>query len=160
MAYSTIANIRRRLSGGVATTHNNYLPTTEVSDEFLGEMQTEASNIIDSHLEPIFPSNFPFASGDEPALITNIATGLGATLARSYINPSENTYKKEYQAEYERYIELLQKIARLEIELPEVAVPFTDALFTRDHTPVFDLDDTLSQAVDSDLIDEIDSERG
>ena len=132
----------------------------EVPATLLSSARTKATNLVDSYLEKAFPSKIPFtASGDVPYLINDITNDLSVFYLMRTKYPGQSPMRRELKTEFwQPAIDLLEKISKFELVLPELSADVTDdsIVGTRtDYEPIFDVDSIEGQVVDDDLIQDI-----
>lgn len=134
---------------------------TEVSATILGLERTHATNLVDGYLEKAYPSKVPF-TGDVPALVDSLTNDIAVYYIKRDTHPGPLPLSEDVKAEYwERPIETLEKIAKRELELPELTSGLTDRIESNRsaYTPIFDVDNIESAVVDEDLLDDVEDAR-
>jgi len=159
--YGSSGDIRADMNGGLAITHNNYMGEAQLSGALITRAQRNAYATINSKLESSYPSQVPWASGSEPALLYEIANKLSMCFILTRKNPGSDPLDKNRRERYcEEPIKELDQIAEFEMQLPEISSPLgAKVSHNRDYTPVCDMDDLENQRVDPDLLDDIVDER-
>ena len=155
--YGGSGDVRSDLNGGLATSHDNYMGETQLAGALIERGRRSAYSIINSKLEPAYPSQVPWTSGSEPDLIYEISNKLAMCFVLTRKNPGSEPLDKNRREQYcEEPMKLLDQLASFEMQLPEIESPLGAKVHhTRDYTPVCDMDDVENQEVDPDLVDDI-----
>ena len=104
----------------------------------------------------------PFAAGDVPALIDDLASTLAVYYVKRSKFPGPGPMAEQIKADfYDKVLEDLEKIKKGEIRLPELTskVPRDIKSSQSGYTPIFDVDDISNAAIDSDRLDDISDSR-
>lgn len=123
-----------------------------------------ATRVINGYLEPVYPDRIPFATvASVPLLINSIANDLAVCyVMRSKYSgapPMSDDMKKMY---CEDTIAMLEKLAKREMELPEVNAveDYPDTYdSTEDYVPVFEMDNVEKQFVDENRLEDVEDDR-
>lgn len=153
MAYGNSGDIREILT-----------PATEaeISGALITLGQKQATNLINSYLERPFPELVPFAAGDVPAMIDDIATAIATYFVKRARFPGPGPLAEQTKADYyDKSIEDLQKISKGELKLPELTSKIKrDIKSTQaEYVPTFGVGDIESSAIDTDHLDDEINER-
>ena len=159
--YGESGDIRSDFSAGLPPTHANYKGEAEIPGELIERGRRNAYALINAKLKVAYPSQVPWASGSEPELIYEISNKLAMCYVYKRKNPGpapiDKKVKTEFCSEPEKQLDAL---AKFDMQLPEIEEPIGDKVHhTRDHTPIFDVDDELNQSPNSGLLDDISEER-
>lgn len=155
--YGLSGDVRADMNGGLATTHDNYMGETQLAGALIERGRRYAYALINSKLNPAYPSQVPWASGSEPDLIYELANKLTMCFIYSRKNPGSEPLDKNRKEQFcDEPINILDQLASFEMELSEIEKPLGDKVYhNRDYTPVCDVGDIENQEVDPDLIDDI-----
>ena len=136
---------------------------TEISASLIDLARKKATSIVDAMLEVVYPSKVPWTvAGDVPMLINSVTDDLAIYYIRRSKHPGPLPLTKEVKQEYwEQPIDLLKRIQKREIDLPELTSSLDSQIEANrvDYTPIFDLDEIESAVIDPDLLDDIDEKR-
>lgn len=122
-----------------------------------------ATNLINSYVQRVYPSQIPFtASGDVPALLETLAIDLSVYFCKRDKHqgpaPLSDEIKEEY---YDKSIALLESISKGEVEIPELEGKQGDAILAPQsaYSPTFGEGDELSWDVSSEKLTDEEDER-
>lgn len=160
--YGQSGDCREELNAGMAPGNKGYKDEAAIKGAIITRSLRRATRVINGKLEPVYPGQIPF-TGTVPVLIDTIADDLAVCYVQRSKHPGPGPMTADVKDEYcERAMELLDKLADREMELPELTstINYTKTFHTReDRTPVFDMDDVENQGVDPDLLDDISDAR-
>ena len=160
--YGNSGDVRSDFSAGLPSTHPSYKGEAELPGNLIERGRRNAYALINSKLKIAYPSQVPWASGSEPALVYEISNKLAMCFVYKRKNPGpapiDKKVKTEFCSEPEKQLDAL---AKFDMQLPEIEEPYGEKVH---HThegkhSIFDIDDTLSQAPSSELLDDISDER-
>ena len=158
MYYGASGDCRADLNGSLPSTHDNYMGEDQIAGALIERGRRWAYSLINGKLEPSYPSNVPWTSGNEPELIYEISNLLTQYFVLNKKNLGDDSLdKKKVKALYDEPIKLLDQLASFEMHLPEIESPLGDKVFHThsERTPVCDMGDIENQRVDPDLLDGI-----
>ena len=159
--YGSSGDLRSDLGGGLPSTHPAYKGETEIPGDLIERGRKNAYALINAKLEVAYPSQVPWASGSEPALVYEISNKLAMCYIYERKNPGPAPLNKDIKATYcKEPTDLLDKLASFDMQLPEIEAPYGEKVYhSRDFTPVMDIDDELDQAPSSELLNDISEDR-
>ena len=161
--YGSSGDIREIINAGSQPGDNRYIDEREVRGALIQRARKDNSRVINGKLEPVYPDNVPFASGDVPLLIDTIANLLSVWSIKRDKHPGPAPLSADIKEEYyDKPIGWLDALAERKMQLTELtsAVNYPNVFGNRkDITPVFDMDDELKQRVDPELLNDIAGER-
>lgn len=158
--YSTATSIYRMLKG---------VPSTTANTQLIQQVADRASGIIDGYVGRWYSVAGWTSSSSTPQIIQSISDRLVAQQTMRYLFTKDGQNKNEWveelgaQAREDLQAIMKQDLIVLDSTGTEATRASTAPLIegTREqYTPVFDLDDESAWTVDSDLTDDISSDRG
>ena len=158
MYYGSSGDVRADLNGGLSVSHANYMGEAQISGALIERGRRNAYATVNSKLEPAYPSQVPWTSASEPALISEISNKLAMCFILTRKNPGSEPLDKNRREQYcEEPVKMLDQLASFEMQLPEIEAPLGAKVFhTRSgREPACDVDDIENQHVDPDLLDDI-----
>jgi len=159
--YGNSGDVRADLNGGLPSTHDNYMGEAQLSGALIERGRRNAYSIINSKLEPAYPSQVPWSSGNEPGLLYEISNKLTMCFVLARKNPGSEPLDKNRRERYcEEPMKMLNELASFEMQLPEIESPLGSKVHhNRDYPTACDMDDIENHEINSDLLDEIADER-
>ena len=156
-------SIRYGVSGDIRSSLGT--PTeSEYSAASIVLAQTRATNLINAYLEKSYPSTVPFtASGDVPALVNTIATDLSVYYLKRDKHKGPTPLSDDIKGEYwDKNIELLEKISKEEIRIPELESGEGDMIQApqKKYQQTFDEGAIEDSVIDPDKLDDISDSKG
>src|SRR3990167_2039058 len=110
------------VSGDIRDDVKRNATSTELPGPEITRGQKWATAFLDGFLEPIYPDNVPFASGDVPAMVDWMASQLGVyfTLRSLYKNrpPNWADIRTEY---YDNVMDVLKEMREGNIDIPDLS---------------------------------------
>ena len=129
----------------------------EISGALITISLTRATNIINSYLERPYPELVPFAAGDVPAMIDDIATAIATYFVKRARFPGPGPLAEQTKADYyDKSIEDLKAISKGELKLPELTSKIKrDIKSTQSgYAPIFGVSDTENSVVSPTRLDD------
>ena len=167
--YGTSGDVRDELNSHVAvSTAGHYFDENEIPGSLIIRSLRKATRLIDGFLEVVYADKMPFTVvADVPRLLDEIATDIATyyTLRSSVANvaPLSENKKRDYYDDYVNAKDgLLTKIAKREIQIPELTAGYADDSNLTQATgrkAIFDVDEITAQEPDTDLLDDIADDR-
>jgi len=145
-------------SGDIRTLELASATESEISGALITTSLARATNIINSYLERPFPELVPFAAGDVPAMIDDIATAIATYFVKRARFPGPGPLAEQTKADYyDKSIEDLKAISKGELKLPELTSKIKrDIKSTQaDYPTIFDVDDIEGSAISSTRLGDI-----
>lgn len=150
------------VSGDIRNLEFASVTEAEISGALITTSLTRATNIINSYLERPYPELVPFAAGDVPAMIDDIATAIATYFVKRARFPGPGPLAEQTKADYyDKSIEDLKAISKGELKLPELTSKIKrDIKSTQaDYLPIFGIGDETTASIDSDHLQDESDER-
>ena len=157
--YGASGDIREELNQGAIPGDQSYLDETKIKGALIQSGRKSATRLINAKLEPVYPDQIPFASGDVPVFLDTIANTLAVYFVKRSKHPGPAPMSDNIKAEYyDKPIGWLDDLAERKMDLSELTskISVAKSFFTHEgRKPAFDVDDTLEQQVDPYLLSDI-----
>jgi len=156
--YGNSGDVRADLNGGIPSTHDNYQGEDQTPGALIERGRRWAYSIINAKLEARYADTIPWTSGLEPALIYEISNLLSEYFVISKQNVGNAALDENKVKElYDNPMEILDKLAEGDMELPEAPKPIGETgFFSHDGIqPACDMDPIEDNKISTDLLDGI-----